>query len=502
MSNPNRKTLSQRVALALLLLILSFNFIGAATSSDGSVSPAKELTQEVRLSTPGTKSNVNLLRDEDHNSKITFVGGGEVAIRSSEQVYGLYLVWDAPPPKWFLVIAGKQIEKGQDGYLHQYIELPEGEKQFNVQFFGNASLCDLRVFTKGTLPDDLQVWSPPLKDADMLLLPTHGDDEHIYFGGTMPAYSAAGMSIQVAYMVNHNGESTRPHELLNGLWSAGIRSYPIIPSFYDKYAASLDEAKQIYDEDKILAYQVELIRRFKPEVIIGHDTNGEYGHGAHILNSRTLQKAVLSAADPAQLPDSATQYGVWDTKKTYLHLWEENAIVMDWDIPLDAFEGKTALEMAKESYSYHVSQQSSFQVAEGGKYDCSKFGLFRSTVGADVLKNDFFENIKTFYPPKGATASSAPSSEAVSSEVSSIPASSEDPSSDNKSSELVLDSPAAPDANAGMYEMLRMGLLVVAIAIIAITVAIWCVLLQNRRMIAKSKRRISEDLDGRDNKLE
>lgn len=488
-----------RAAALLLAASISLCFGGAASSQtaastqeDDTGALAKEYTDSVRLSTPGTQSDVNKLRDNDYNTKIKFEWGGEVMVRSSADIYGLYLVWDVPPSEWYLVIGGKQNKRGENGYLHQFIEIPNGQAQFNVQFFKNATLCDIRVFGEGELPDELQVWDAPLEDADMLVLPTHGDDEHIYFGGTMPAYTAAGMAVQVAYMVNHNGEPNRPHEILNGLWSAGIRNYPIIPKFYDKYADSLEEAKTIYDEDEILAYQVGLIRRFKPEVIIGHDTNGEYGHGAHILNSRTLQKAVEAAADPEQLTDTAELYGAWDTKKTYLHLWEENPIVMDWDIPLDYYGGKTAMDMAKESYAFHISQQSAFQVADGGKYDCRKFGLFRTTVGPDVLKNDFFENIKTVYPPAGSVGSAssevsseAASSEAASSETISSETSSSEPAASSASSQSS-DLPASADSNS-LYQALRWGLVAVAVAIAAITVAIWCVLFQNRRLMAKKR---------------
>jgi len=67
---------------------------------------------------------------------------------------------------------------------------------------------------------------------------------------------------------------------------------------------------------------------------------------------------------------------------------------MDWNITLDYFDGKTALEMAEIGYSKHESQQYAwFYVSDEGKYDCSLFGLYKSTVGPDIEKNGFFENI-------------------------------------------------------------------------------------------------------------
>ena len=55
------------------------------------------------------------------------------------------------------------------------LTLPEGSR-----------CCDVYAFGAGELPDWVQQWQPPLADADLLVLPTHADDEHLFFGGTMP----------------------------------------------------------------------------------------------------------------------------------------------------------------------------------------------------------------------------------------------------------------------------------------------------------------------------
>jgi hypothetical protein len=144
----------------------------------------------------------------------------------------------------------------------------------------------------------------------------------------------------------------------------------------------------------VLAFQVEMLRRFKPVVVVGQDLNGEYGHGAHKLNALTLTEALDLSGDGKNFPQTAAAYGVWDVPKAYLHLYAENGLVMDWDIPLSRFGGRTAFEMAVEGFAKHVSQQPYFSVRQSGTWqDCRKFGLYRSTVGPDVEKNDLFENI-------------------------------------------------------------------------------------------------------------
>ena len=79
-------------------------------------------------------------------------------------------------------------------------------------------------------------------------------------------------------------------------------------------------------------------------------------------------------------------------------LYEKNELFMDWDVPLNRFGGKTAMDIARESFAMHESQQGFFYVyGEGDDWDSRKFGLYRSTVGEDTAKNDVFENITSFY---------------------------------------------------------------------------------------------------------
>ena len=174
---------------------------------------------------------------------------------------------------------------------------------------------------------------------------------------------------------------------------SGIKAYPIIGPFQDYFADSLRQAQRTYKEEEILAFQVELLRRFRPLVVIGHDINGEYGHGVHMLNAYTLQKALELSNDPQAYPESARRYGLWDVPKTYLHLWPENPILLEWDQPLTRFGGRTGYEMAIEGFACHVSQQNYFSVRKRGVHDCRAFGLYRSDRGPDLNGDDFMEDL-------------------------------------------------------------------------------------------------------------
>lgn len=291
---------------------------------------------------------------------------------------------------------------GREQFIHAYLPLDKPASRFTLSWEGDATLCDLYFLGEGSLPSWVQQWEPPCDKADFLLLPTHADDEHLWFGGVMPLYAGEkDLAVQVAYMVNHNTEPYRLHEQLDGLWTVGVENYPVIPQYPDIYSESLDHARTVYSQEEIIAYQVGLIRRFCPSVIVGHDINGEYGHGAHRLNTDSLLQAVELAADETAYPELSAP--PWDTPKTYLHLYPENAIVMDWDQPLAAFGGKTAFEMAQEGFACHASQTAYFSVDQSGPTTARKFGLYRSTVGPDTARRHDPEPAGTgagaFLPP-------------------------------------------------------------------------------------------------------
>lgn len=183
-----------------------------------------------------------------------------------------------------------------------------------------------------------------------MLVSSHSDDEQLFFAGLLPLYGPGrGLDVQVVYFVQHfqaNGQADhrRPHEQLDGLWTVGMRHYPIISDFPDLYSNSknrqtaLNSALAVYgragaEYEDFVAYLTACIRQCRPLVVVSHDLDGEYGHGTHVLCADTLTRAVEAAADPAQFPDHGAP---WAVEKLYLHLYEENPVTLDLDTPLDS----------------------------------------------------------------------------------------------------------------------------------------------------------------------
>jgi len=341
----------------------------------------------------------------------------EFTTPEGEKAEYLYICFGDMPRAWAIEeeVDGKwkTLIEGSYDFHHVLLDL-DGKTHFrlidtsgrNTQF----KINEVFVFTEGDLPDWVQRWEKTPEKADMLILSAHPDDELIFFGGTIPTYATErGMDVVVAYMTYSN--TTRRSELLNGLWSMGVRQYPVIGSFYDTYTGKLEEAYKRWRKSDTRVFATELLRKYKPEVVVTHDVNGEYGHGAHRLCADIMQYCVPKAGDASYLPELAAQYGTWEVKKLYLHLYKENPITMDWNVPLVSMGGKTGLELAQAAYELHVTQQNTeFVVTDQGETSCAEFGLAYTTVGQDSVGGDFWENIewKATPRPDGTTPDPTP----------------------------------------------------------------------------------------------
>lgn len=263
------------------------------------------------------------------------------------------------------------------------------------------SVGRIAVYSQGVLPPDVQTWLPPYEKVDMMVFSTHQDDEVVFLGGTIP-YSevVCGRPTVTVYMTNCSRERRR--EALECLWEMGCRHYPEFINLEDDKVSSIEKGIKLWGgNENILSELVARIRRYKPEVIVTQDLDGEYGHNQHKIMARAMQPAIEAAADPSRFPESFEKYGAWQVKKLYLHLYKENQIRMDWLTPQPACGGLSLLEVARKGMAKHASQTKYYKVKDGGEYDNALYGLAVTTLGPDVAKNDFFENL-----PAGASEQS------------------------------------------------------------------------------------------------
>ena len=412
----------KRLTSALLLLCILAAMAPAAFANPDT--EAGNITSSTVFMSTGY-NNVEFLSDGNTDSYKTATGKCTISLMNQHGIGSVYLMFDTEYGEYTVENAatGASITAGQEGFLHEYINLDEAfhGPVTSVTFHfnrGGVQLSEIEVYSVGTVPKHVQIWQPPLEGkTDILLLSAHGDDDQLFFAGLLPKYAGQEqVGVQVAYLTDHrNMTNQRTHEILNGLWATGCTAYPVMASFPDFRIDSLKETYQEfvrlgYSQERLLSYVVELLRRFKPHVVVSHDIDGEYGHGMHMAYTDTLINALKVSNEPATFPDLTQKYGVWEVPKTYLHLYDKNTIELDYDQPLSAFDGMTAFEVSQKlGYPCHKSQQATWftdwingdrgeitKATQIKRYNPCRFGLYSTTVGEDVEKNDFLENITTY----------------------------------------------------------------------------------------------------------
>ncbi|HWC36583.1 MAG TPA: N-acetyl-1-D-myo-inositol-2-amino-2-deoxy-alpha-D-glucopyranoside deacetylase [Mycobacteriales bacterium] len=182
---------------------------------------------------------------------------------------------------------------------------------------------------------------PNTPDRRLLLVHAHPDDETIATGATMAMYAAAGVGVTlVTCTLGEEGEILVPelahlasdkedglgqhrigelgaamaalgvtdHRWLGGAgrWrDSGMMGTPTNDNPECFWRADLDEA---------IGELVKVIREVRPQVVVGYDDNGGYGHPDHIQAHRVTVGAFEAAGDASRYPDAGEP---WAPSKLY-----------------------------------------------------------------------------------------------------------------------------------------------------------------------------------------
>ena len=384
-----------KTVFMLCLLCLA---IAAAAQADS----APDLTPLAEITASAHKTDTAALTDGDYKTEWQGQKGATVEFRLPEDrpchvLYvlsgmqpDLYIVEEPAGGGWREV----PIEGGR--YNTQCIPL-DGLTRFRIRASGNKlRLMEVRLFGPGELPDETVRFAPDAGKADLMVLACHPDDDVLWMGGLMPIYAGQlGMEVQVCYMTARF--SYRRCEAIDALWHCGVRRAPAFVGLPDSSNISYTEAVAEWGGQTATARKIaRLIRLYRPEVLATQDAKGEYGHIQHRAMVAACTLAVRLAADPGER--TLRDLPPWDVKKYYIHLYQDDVLVLDCARPLSAFGGKTAFEMAEEAFLLHRSQQvGRYTVAMDGPYDIRRFGLARSTVGPDERHDGLFEHLDGLY---------------------------------------------------------------------------------------------------------
>ena len=394
-------TVFKRVFTLFLIFIL---LSASCVSPVHAASQAKDIAKQCKLTSSVNAKSVRHMLNGNDRSYWDGADSGilDVSLPKGKKAQGIMITFFCEPPHLQITDKNDNILADWDsGFYIAWIPFSSPANRFTIKRAeeGELIISHLHVLTEGELPAWVQQWVKSDEPVDLLMIVTHPDDDLLWFGGMLPTYAGEKhMKVQVAYMVGGQNR-TRRLELLNALWHCGVILYPDIGFFQDKGVYSVKSAYDAWGgQDAVQAYVVRLVRGYKPHVVVTQDLDGEYGHIHHKITAKYVVAAVTEdAINPDVDPDSAARLGVWQPEKLYVHLWKENPVTFDWNLPLPSFENKTSLEIAREAFKLHVSQQTGkYRVSAKGRLSCSEFGLYFSTVGADENPGDLFDHLSDF----------------------------------------------------------------------------------------------------------
>jgi N-acetyl-1-D-myo-inositol-2-amino-2-deoxy-alpha-D-glucopyranoside deacetylase len=175
----------------------------------------------------------------------------------------------------------------------------------------------------------------------MLLVHAHPDDETIGTGATMAKYAAAGAGVTlVTCTLGEEGEILVPElahlasdregglgehrigELETAMTALGVTDHRFLggpgrwrdSGMIDTPTNDNPACFWRADLDVAVGELVKVIREVRPQVVIGYDSNGGYGHPDHIQAHRVAVGAFEAAGDPERYPDAGEP---WAPSKLY-----------------------------------------------------------------------------------------------------------------------------------------------------------------------------------------
>lgn len=378
---------TKRSVLVFLVSLFVVSLMCFAVANAEEVSYAVPLDYTLYINNkPAPVKKAGLTSDDNYETYVTVKPGKYIDLIMDTPSYGIYIqMFDKIRKADVLIdLNGELVPvKSLAEHLTEWISFPSPTCKIRIinKDSWNMWLAELTVFSDGVKPEHIPVWRD-VYHSDLMLVVAHPDDDILWFGGFLPTYAGQrGLDVQVVYAVPTGG--VRRLELLDALWHCGVDIYPGMLELNDNTASSVKALYTRWGEARVFSRLVAAIRRYKPEVIVTHGINGEYGHTAHKLVSDAVRRCVSFAAKSGQYNRSYLDYGTWQVKKVYLHEYDKHQITFDWHVPLDAFGGKDAFQVADEAMNMHKSQVArGWKLEDHGEHDNSVFGLYYSYSGS------------------------------------------------------------------------------------------------------------------------
>ena len=294
----------------------------------------------------------------------------------------------------------------------------------------------LACLMAGRAPAQTYDWQPPPNKVTLLAVWAHPDDEGIFGGGSLPYYSSVLDVPTMLVCMTYNLTDERGGELCCAAWNYGLRYQPVMGGFTDINSSTITNS--FYGTNTIditwdwwagigyqgngsdvaagktraINYVAEQIRRYRPDVIITHDVNGETGHDNHKATSYAVRQAFSVAADPTANATNLIGLAPWQAQKLYVHLYSTNRLFHEfWETPYPVLTNLTSHQVVNTGLTCHVSQGPSRWISASvyppvgvyAQWPAEWWGLYASMVGPDTVLSS--NTVAMGYPvPSGVAA--------------------------------------------------------------------------------------------------
>lgn len=165
------------------------------------------------------------------------------------------------------------------------------------------------------------------------------------------------------------------------------------------FSKNYQETLQIWGKEEILSDVVQIIRQFKPDVILTRFPADERaGHGHHTSSAILAEEAFDISNDPKIFPEQVETFGLWQVSALYTNTgrWWNQTInastpgIITMNVgTYNPLLGKSYSEIAAESRTSHKSQGFG---SSGSRGDSQEFFEF---VKGDKADKEIFEKVNT-----------------------------------------------------------------------------------------------------------
>lgn len=365
----------KRTVIFILLIILTIATLASVPAEEASPYLPCEI-----IAPEGREDAVGNLTDDNDATRFTLKDGQTLTVTWTGKASGVLLRWydtNFRATVNFYAPTGEQISSTLFPTVDYRMFLPaEGANRMEIACARGAvylaSLCELRVCAAGYEPPLLTRREP----VDLMLVLSGVSEETDLLGGLLPVYAVEhGIRTAVVYVGKDDGN--RVQEGFRALESMGADVIPVFLLQDDQATCSIDRMVSYWKENNLLGTLTDLIEAYQPRVIVTCDPQDTFSMVRTPFTARLMLK-IMDGNKP----------GTRSVQKFY-HLSADGETVLDWNVPLVTYGGRTAREAAETAYACYRSEECYGTVIP----ESSRFTLAYTRVGEDEARNDLFEHI-------------------------------------------------------------------------------------------------------------